>query len=84
MFQHAGQRGIFLPVESNDPAWPQETTYLTAGETVTLPPPSWRITGREDASGWVRLQGPLLSRPLLIHPVVTLIAADNPCVSPES
>ncbi|MFI0813939.1 hypothetical protein [Streptomyces echinatus] len=84
MFQHAGQRGIFLPAESHDPAWPQGTTYLMAGENVTLPPPSWRVTEREDASGWVRLEGPLLSQPLLVHPIVTLIAADNSCGPSES
>ncbi|MFI5822850.1 hypothetical protein ACIA8I_27710 [Streptomyces rishiriensis] len=76
VFAHAGQWGIFLPEMSDDPAWPPGTTYLAAGGSVTLPPFSRRSA--EDAWGWVRLDGSPLSRPLLLHPVVTALAADLP------
>ncbi|MCQ1577138.1 hypothetical protein [Streptomyces parvus] len=83
MFAHSGHCGIFLPEESGDPAWPPATTYLQTGETVTLPPPARRVTDWEDASsGWAGLDGPLLSRPLLVHPILTLIAAETPYALP--
>lgn len=83
MFAHADHCGIFLPEESGDPAWPPATTYLQTGETVTLPPPDWRVTDWEDtSSGWAGLDGPLLSRPLLVHPILTLIAAETPYALP--
>lgn len=80
VFAHAGQRGIFLPEQSNDPAWPPGTTYLKSGANVTLPSFSqrWAEHEHDGTSGWVSLDGSPLSRPLLLHPVLTALAADQP------
>lgn len=75
-FTHAGQRGIFLPERSDEPAWPPGTTYLKTGESVTLPPFRQRMDEQDDTGGWTNLDGPPLSKPLLLHPIVTAIAAD--------
>lgn len=72
IFTHADRWGIFLPVESGDPAWPHGTTYLGVGESVTVP----QLSAHDNASRWINRDGPLLSRPLLVHPIVTLIAAE--------
>ncbi|MFD4525567.1 hypothetical protein ACFWP7_16905 [Streptomyces sp. NPDC058470] len=77
VFAHAGQWGIFLPEESDDPAWPPGTTYLKAGASVTLPPLGAQQDGQDCAFGWVSRDGSPLSRPLLVHPVVTALAADQ-------
>ncbi|MGW3955364.1 hypothetical protein ACWEKM_31530 [Streptomyces sp. NPDC004752] len=76
VFAHAGQWGVFLPERSDDPAWPPGTTYLKAGTHVTLPPFTWGFADHDGTSGWVSQDGDLLSRPLLLHPVVTLLATD--------
>ncbi|MFF4933259.1 hypothetical protein ACFY2H_30875 [Streptomyces griseofuscus] len=78
VFAHAGQRGIFLPEQSDDPAWPPGTTYLKSGAKVTLPSFSQRWTEHDGTSGWVSLDGSPLSRPLLLHPVLTALAAAQP------
>jgi hypothetical protein len=75
VFAHAGQWGIFLPEESDDPAWPPDATYLKAGANVTLPPWHWRIPPHHCGSGWVRQYGYPLSRPMMVHPVVTVLSA---------
>ncbi|MGX1632484.1 hypothetical protein ACWGUL_00260 [Streptomyces albidoflavus] len=75
-FAHAGHRGIFLPELSDDPAWPPGTTYLKSGASVTLPPFHWRLAERGGTEGWVALNSQPLSKPMLLHPVVTLIAAE--------
>ncbi|MFJ4972112.1 hypothetical protein [Streptomyces sp. NPDC088755] len=75
-FAHAGHRGIFLPELSDDPAWPPGTTYLKAGASVSLPPFHWRLAERGGTEGWVALNSQPLSKPMLLHPVVTLIAAE--------
>lgn len=75
-FAHAGQRGIFLPELSDDPAWPSGTTYLKTGASVTLPPFHWLLAERGGTEGWVTVDGPPLSKPLLLHPIVTVIAAE--------
>lgn len=77
VFAHAGQRGIFLPEQSDDPAWPPGTTYLKTGANVTLPPFSQRWAEHDSTSGWVSLDCSPLSRPLLLHPVLTALAADQ-------
>ncbi|MFJ4741191.1 hypothetical protein [Streptomyces sp. NPDC088775] len=83
VFAHAGQWGIFLPERSDVPAWPSGTTYLKTGASVTLPPFHSRLTERDRTQGWVNLDGPPLSKPLILHPVVTRIAADmSTCASP--
>ncbi len=74
----SGQWGIFLPEESDDPAWPPETTYLKSGANVILPSFSQRWTEHGGTSGWVNLDGSPLSRPLLLHPVLTALAAAQP------
>ncbi|MEV5279812.1 hypothetical protein ACFYMW_26110 [Streptomyces sp. NPDC006692] len=87
VFSHAGQRGVLLPEQSDTPAWPPGTTYLRTGESVTLPPFSLRVDERDDAGGWMNLDGPPLSKPLLLHPIVTAIAAGmstRALPSPES
>ncbi|MEU0350844.1 hypothetical protein ABZ302_29085 [Streptomyces sp. NPDC006237] len=76
VFAHAGQWGIFLPPESDEPAWPSDTTYLKAGTSLTLPTPGARPDAWPGASGWVSRDGNRLSRPLLVHPVLTSLAAD--------
>ncbi|MGW0603984.1 hypothetical protein [Streptomyces sp. NPDC002640] len=76
VFSYAGQRGVFLPERSDTPAWPPGTTYLHTGESVTLPPFHWQMDERDDTGGWMNLDGPPLSKPLLLHPIVTAIAAD--------
>ncbi|MFK0119320.1 hypothetical protein [Streptomyces sp. NPDC090994] len=76
VFAHAGQWGVFLPPESDEPAWPADTTYLTTGTSLTLPPAGARPDAWTGASGWVSQDGNLLSRPLLLHPVLTAVAAD--------
>ncbi|MFE1476603.1 hypothetical protein ACFW6N_22475 [Streptomyces cyaneofuscatus] len=76
VFAHAGQWGIFLPPESDEPAWPPDTTYLKAGTSVTLPAPGARPDAWTGSSGWVSWDGNRLSRPLLVHPVLTSLAAD--------
>ncbi|WND40711.1 hypothetical protein RI578_41200 (plasmid) [Streptomyces sp. BB1-1-1] len=76
VFAHAGQWGIFLPPESDEPAWPPDTTYLQAGTSLTLPTPGARPDAWTGASGWVSRDGNRLSRPLLVHPVLTSLAAD--------
>lgn len=84
VFAHAGQWGVFLPERSDDPAWPLGTTYLKAGTHVTLPPFTWGFTECDGTSGWVSQDGGPLSRPLLLHPIVALLATDTPrSVSPE-
>ncbi|WP_446044898.1 hypothetical protein [Streptomyces olivaceus] len=77
VFAASGQWGIFLPEESDDPAWPAETTYLKTGAHVTLPPFNQRGAERDSTSGWVSLDGSPLSRPLQLHPVLTALAADQ-------
>ncbi|MGC5264039.1 hypothetical protein ACPXCO_23775 [Streptomyces cyaneofuscatus] len=54
---------------------------------MTLPPYHWRLAERDGTCGWVSLNGHPFSRPLLLHPVVTLIAAEMSCSTspaPES
>ncbi|MEW1760489.1 hypothetical protein AB0393_28755 [Streptomyces cyaneofuscatus] len=75
VFTHAGRWGIFLPLQSDQPAWPSCTTYLTAGASITLPPDEAR-SKTWPACGWVSRDGEQLSRPLLLHPVLTALA---PC-----
>ncbi len=76
VFAHAGQWGIFLPPESDEPVWPPDTTYLKAGTSLTLPTPGARPDAWTGAYGWVSRDGNRLSRPLLVHPVLTSLAAD--------
>ncbi|MGW2652168.1 hypothetical protein ACWC1D_00675 [Streptomyces sp. NPDC001478] len=76
VFAHAGQWGILLPERSDVPAWPPGTTYLKAGASVTLPPFHSRLTDRDRTQGWANLDGPPLSKPLVLHPVITRLAAD--------
>ncbi|QKZ23891.1 hypothetical protein [Streptomyces chartreusis] len=76
IFAHAGHWGVFLPERSNDRAWPPGTTYLKTGEHVTLPPFTWGFAECGGISGWVNQDGVPLSRPLLLHPIVTLLAND--------
>ncbi|MEV7157113.1 hypothetical protein AB0N77_21190 [Streptomyces misionensis] len=84
VFAHAGQWGVFLPAGSDAPAWPLCTTYLKTGWNVALPPDEARPETWTEVSGWVRRDGPQLSKPLLLHPIVTLLAAEMPnCPSPE-
>ncbi|WP_158713643.1 hypothetical protein [Streptomyces sp. NRRL WC-3626] len=84
VFTHAGQWGVFLPERSDDPAWPPGTTYLKAGTHVTLPPFTWGFAECDGTSGWVSQDGGPLSRPLLLHPIVSLLATDVTCsASPE-
>ncbi|MFC8016583.1 hypothetical protein [[Kitasatospora] papulosa] len=77
VFAHAGQCGVFLPEGSDNPAWPPGTTYLKAGANVMLPPLGAE-PAQDSASGWVSQNGSPLSRPLLIHPVLTALAAGQP------
>jgi hypothetical protein len=76
IFAHRGAWGVFLPALSDDPAWPSGTTYLKTGGRVALPPVNCRFVEGDRTSGWVNRTGHPLSRPLLLHPVVTLLAHD--------
>lgn len=78
VFARGCEWGIFLPAESDDPAWPPGTTYLKAGTSLTLPPIRLRPDVRTGASAWVSWDGNLLSRPLLLHPILTALAAVQP------
>ncbi|MET8816117.1 hypothetical protein ABZW47_29450 [Streptomyces sp. NPDC004549] len=82
VFAHADQWGIFLPSESDELSWPPGTTYLKAGASVTLPPEETRPETWTGAYGWVSRDGPPLSRPLLIHPVLAVLGADDASVAP--
>lgn len=83
IFAHDGHWGVFLPEQSDDPAWPPGTTYLKAGTRVTLPPFTWGLTDGDGTCGWVSQDGAPLSRPLLLHPIVALLAPEVTCsVSP--
>ncbi|MEV8333866.1 hypothetical protein [Streptomyces niveus] len=66
VFAVDGLWGFVFPDESNEPSWPQGTTYLRVGETVTVPPARWQYVERE--TGWVRRRGthPFIP-PLLLH-----------------
>ncbi|HWU05037.1 MAG TPA: hypothetical protein VN520_01290 [Streptomyces sp.] len=75
VFAHAGQWGIFLPSESDKPAWPPDTTYLKAGTSLTLPMSGATPDAWTSASGWVSQDGNRLSRPLLVHPVLMALTA---------
>ncbi|MFF7400660.1 hypothetical protein [Streptomyces murinus] len=79
IFAHAGHWGILLPERSDDPAWPPGTTYLKTGGPVTLPPSPRHVAFCDSTPRWVRRDGDLLSRPLLLHPVVTLLATSAAC-----
>ncbi|MFI1408902.1 hypothetical protein ACH4Y0_03030 [Streptomyces sp. NPDC020707] len=77
VFAHTGHWGIFPPERSDDLAWPPGTTYLKAGASITLPPPGAQPDRQSSASGWVRRDGGFLTRPLLVHPVLTALAAEQ-------
>ncbi|MYU06030.1 hypothetical protein GTY81_19510 [Streptomyces sp. SID8366] len=83
-FACAGHAGAFLPEQSDDPAWPPATTYLKTGALVTLPPFTWRVARLDSTPGWVRRTGDPLSQPLLLHPIVTLLATDSACSPPPA
>lgn len=76
VFAHADHWGIFLPEGSDDPAWPPGTTYLKAGANVTLPPLDLE-PAHDRGFGWVSRDGSPLSRPLLLHSVLTALATDQ-------
>ncbi|MFJ6017469.1 hypothetical protein [Streptomyces sp. NPDC092952] len=74
VFAHDDHWGILLPEGSGDPAWPSGTTYLPVGASVVLPPFTWRRPRHR--SGWVSQDGPMISRPLPVHHLVTQLAAE--------
>jgi hypothetical protein len=80
VFAHHGTWGFFVPEQSDDPEWPDGITYRSAGSTVVLPPLS-----PGPGSGWVRARhdGRLLTRPLLLHPVVSQVTTTDSSTCPD-
>ncbi|MER5549543.1 hypothetical protein ABT072_45900 [Streptomyces sp. NPDC002589] len=73
-----GRWAFFLPEESDIPAWPAHTQYLSCGTTLPLPPIPGTSPAPINSTRWIRWQplGRVITAPLLLQLAVNAVA---PC-----